>query len=434
MLQYNVAFMSIILAISFATLGVSEATGFTIDLIHRRSLQSPSTTFEGVTDSIQRSFSRARVLSQRRSPQSPSVGMIPDHGEYLMRFHLGTPPVEFLAVADTGSDMTWIQCKPCSGCFEQIAPLFDSKQSSTYKPLSCSSSACKEFPSTSCNTTKNTCRYEMLYGDGSFSNGDLAAETITLGSTTGENVSFRNLIIGCGHANEGGFSNRVNGIFALGGGKGSLITQMRSTTHGKFSYCLVPPHSQTLKPSKLNFGDNAVVSGAGVVTTPMVLKDPYPYYILTLTGFSVGKLRLDYPNKTADVSSNDFVEGNIVIDSGTTLTLLPPELYSKIESALRSQIKAKPIEDPGPFFKLCYSVDEGKRLAIPEIIAHFKGGDVKLAAKNIFARTTNTSICLTLAESRDVAIYGNLAMVDLLIGYDLEKKTVSFKPTDCTKA
>ncbi|XP_073294274.1 aspartic proteinase CDR1-like [Primulina huaijiensis] len=141
--------------------------------------------------------------------------------------------------------------------------------------------------------------------------GDLAAKKITLGSTTGENVSIPNLTIKCGHDDYGEFSNRANGIVGLGGGKISLITKIRSTIRGKFSYCLVPFQSQTLKRSKLNFGDNAVVSGAGVTSTPIVSKKPYPFYFLTLKGFTVGKLKLNYFDSPPAVSSDDFGEGKI---------------------------------------------------------------------------------------------------------------------------
>lgn len=174
-----------------------------------------------------------------------------------------------------------------------------------------------------------------------------------------------------------------------------------------------------------------MVSGARVTSTRIVSKGPYPFYFLTFKGFTVRKLKLNYFDIPSTVSSIEFGEGNIIIESGTTLTFLPPVLYSKFVSAVRSQIKAKPTKDPMELLDLCYSVYQKKNFEIPEIIAHFSGGDVKLHAKNTFARTTNTSMC---AEASSMAIYGNLARMDFLIGYDLEKKTVSFKPTDCTKS
>ncbi|KAL6493914.1 hypothetical protein OROGR_031823 [Orobanche gracilis] len=44
------------------------------------------------------------------------------------------------------------------------------------------------------------------------------------------------------------------------------------------------------------------------------------------------------------------------------------------------------------------------------------------------------SLCLAFAPASRYAIYGNLAQMDFLVGYDLEKRTVSFKPSVCSEA
>ena len=89
-----------------------------------------------------------------------------------------------LGIANTGSDLTWTQCEPCEKCYKQDLPLFDPQQSSTYGNVPYNSSPCKALDTTSCGTDKNTCEYGYLYGDQSFTNGDLGVETLTIGSTT----------------------------------------------------------------------------------------------------------------------------------------------------------------------------------------------------------------------------------------------------------
>jgi hypothetical protein len=42
-----------------------------------------------------------------------------------MELAIGTPPVPFVALADTGSDLTWMQCQPCKLCFAQGTPVYD---------------------------------------------------------------------------------------------------------------------------------------------------------------------------------------------------------------------------------------------------------------------------------------------------------------------
>ncbi|KAL0436970.1 UNVERIFIED_CONTAM: Aspartic proteinase-like protein 2, partial [Sesamum radiatum] len=37
-------------------------------------------------------------------------------GLYFTRVKLGTPPKEFYVQIDTGSDVLWVSCNPCSGC------------------------------------------------------------------------------------------------------------------------------------------------------------------------------------------------------------------------------------------------------------------------------------------------------------------------------
>ncbi|KAL0429359.1 UNVERIFIED_CONTAM: Aspartic proteinase CDR1 [Sesamum radiatum] len=417
---------------------VSEAAGFSIDLIHRDSLRSPSLdSLQRVTNSLQRSFNRVNVLAQDHySQQSTSTEIVPDRGEYLMKFSLGTPPVTTLAIADTGSDLTWIQCKPCDRCFKQKAPFFEPKGSSTYKPVSCSSNTCSEAVlRTSCNGSNGTCNYAIFYGDRSFSKGDLATETITLGSTTRENVSIPNVIIGCGHLDQGTFGVDASGIVGLGGGKVSLISQMGSSIKGKFSYCLVPFLSKDVKPSKMSFGDEAVVSGAGVASTPIIAKAPKTFYFLTLEGITVGnqRLDLDLSSSSLDDSKASHQEGNIIIDSGTTLTFLPSGLYDRVIRAVKTQTKLRQITDPQGLLNLCY-VSRGNVAEVPKITVHFRGADVELKPINTFVKTSQVSLCLAFASADVLAIYGNLAQMDFLVGYDLEKKTVSFKPTDCSKA
>lgn len=426
--------VTLIFAISISSLHETEAAGFSIDLIHRDSLKSPSLEssfeFEQVEATLRRSFNRAKTLIPAAySPESASTDIIPDVGEYLMRFSLGTPKVETLAIADTGSDLTWIQCSPCRRCFKQKAPLFNPSRSSTYKLIPCRSATCSSVRSTSCGGVKRTCSYSVQYGDRSYSQGDLATETLTLGS----NASIPRVIIGCGHVDQGTFGAGASGIVGLGGGKESLIRQMQPSIHGKFSYCLVPISGRTRRPSKMHFGDNAVVSGAGVVTTPIVAKSPDTFYYLTLEGMSVGKQRFNLDSSSLDYNAE---EGNIIIDSGTTLTFLPSDLYREVEAAVKREIGLREMSDPQQQLSLCYEATTDFERKIPEITAHFKGADLVLKPYSTFIRTSERSVCFAFAESTSlgVAIYGNLAQMNFLIGYDLVKKTVSFKPTDCSHA
>ena len=64
-------------------------------------------------------------------------------GEFLMQASIGSPgSLNLNFIADTGSDLTWMQCLPCQSCFPQPYPLYDPAHSSSFQNLSCYSNFC----------------------------------------------------------------------------------------------------------------------------------------------------------------------------------------------------------------------------------------------------------------------------------------------------
>ncbi|AET02259.1 eukaryotic aspartyl protease family protein [Medicago truncatula] len=389
--------------------------GFSVELIHRDSSKSPlyqptQNKYQHIVNAARRSINRANHFYKTALTNTPQSTVIPDHGEYLMTYSVGTPPFKLYGIADTGSDIVWLQCEPCKECYNQTTPKFKPSKSSTYKNIPCSSDLCK-----------------------SGQQGNLSVDTLTLESSTGHPISFPKTVIGCGTDNTVSFEGASSGIVGLGGGPASLITQLGSSIDAKFSYCLLPNPVESNTTSKLNFGDTAVVSGDGVVSTPIVKKDPIVFYYLTLEAFSVGNKRIEFEG-----SSNGGHEGNIIIDSGTTLTVIPTDVYNNLESAVLELVKLKRVNDPTRLFNLCYSVTSDG-YDFPIITTHFKGADVKLHPISTFVDVADGIVCLAFATtsafipSDVVSIFGNLAQQNLLVGYDLQQKIVSFKPTDCSK-
>ncbi|KAL0393812.1 UNVERIFIED_CONTAM: Aspartic proteinase CDR1 [Sesamum latifolium] len=437
----------LLLLSSISLISLSEATkngGVTLDLIHRDSHLSPSynpstTRFERLRSSFRRSIQRQSALrsasfkSASKSPDSFESTLTPIGGEYLIKINIGTPPVEILAIADTGSDLTWTQCVPCTQCYKQNAPLFDPTKTTTYRSVSCTSQQCQSLAAESSSCDKsNRCLYQVSYGDSSYSNGDIAVETFTFDSSTSkESVVFPKVVFGCGHDNDGTFDKTASGIVGLGGGAVSIVRQLGATIGGKFSYCLTTLDSKS--SSKISFGPNAIVTGPNVSSTPMVQKSPDTFYYLTLEGVSVGNEALAYnyiPNSNSKASVE---EGNIIIDSGTTLTFLPSSLYEELESTLEKSISGNRVSDPQGLFGLCYKLPSNGKINAPPIIAHFTGADVELTQESTFLEVEEGVACLTFVPSQDLAIFGNLHQMNFVIGYDLENKKVEFLPTDCSK-
>jgi hypothetical protein len=219
-------------------------------------------------------------------------------------------------------------------------------------------------------------------------------------------------------------------MIGLGHGPLSLVSQLGSSIGRKFSYCLVPFLNANTS-SKLIFGHKAIVSGMGTVSTPLVQGIINSFYYTNLEAFSVGdiiiKLELSTygPNKQA----------NTIIDSGSTLTYLPYAIYSRLESAMAAMIKLKRTKDPTQQMSLCYKTTS-KMLDVPTIIAHFSGADVHLKAVNTFIQIDHEVMCFAFVTNKfypGVVVFGNIAQQNFLVGFDLQKNIVSFKPTDCTK-
>lgn len=103
-------------------------------------------------------------------------------GEYFVRIGVGSPPRSQYMVIDSGSDIVWVQCQPCTRCYQQSDPVFDPADSSSFAGVSCGSAVCDRLENTGCNAGR--CRYEVSYGDGSYTKGTLALETLTLGQVT----------------------------------------------------------------------------------------------------------------------------------------------------------------------------------------------------------------------------------------------------------
>ncbi|KGN53446.1 probable aspartic protease At2g35615 [Cucumis sativus] len=407
--------------------------GFTTSLFRRDSplspLHNPSLSrYDSLIDAFRRSFSRSATLLTHLTSVSTACirsPIIPDSGEFLMSIFIGTPPVNVIAIADTGSDLTWTQCLPCRECFNQSQPIFNPRRSSSYRKVSCASDTCRSLESYHCGPDLQSCSYGYSYGDRSFTYGDLASDQITIGS-----FKLPKTVIGCGHQNGGTFGGVTSGIIGLGGGSLSLVSQMRTIAGVKprFSYCLPTFFSNANITGTISFGRKAVVSGRQVVSTPLVPRSPDTFYFLTLEAISVGKKRFKAANGISAMTNH----GNIIIDSGTTLTLLPRSLYYGVFSTLARVIKAKRVDDPSGILELCYSAGQVDDLNIPIITAHFAGGaDVKLLPVNTFAPVADNVTCLTFAPATQVAIFGNLAQINFEVGYDLGNKRLSFEPKLC---
>ncbi|WVZ10181.1 hypothetical protein V8G54_014711 [Vigna mungo] len=405
------------------TLTGAYNSGFSVQLIRHSSPNSPS--YKSDELHMHRLGSFYQVPKKSYAPNGPFTRVTSNNGDYLMKLTLGTPPVDVYGLVDTGSDLVWAQCTPCQGCYKQKSPMFEPLRSKTYTPVPCNSEECNSLFGHSCSPQK-LCAYSYAYADSSVTKGVLARETITFSSNDEESVVVGDIIFGCGHSNSGIFNENDMGIIGLGGGPLSLVSQIGSLYGSRrFSQCLVPFHADPQTSGTISFGDGSDVSGEGVVITPLVYEEGQSSYLVTLEGISVGDIFVPFN------SSEMLAKGNIMIDSGTPATYLPQELYDRLVEELKVQSSLLPIDyDPDLDTQLCYRSDTN--LEGPPLIAHFEGADVPLMPIQTFIAPKDGVFCFAMAGTTDGEyIFGNFAQSNILIGFDLDKKLVSFKPTDC---
>lgn len=306
---------------------VAPPSGYRSTLTHIDS-HGGFTKAELMRRAAHRSRHRASTMLSHYSTMSTSSNAGPSRlrsgqDEYLMELAIGTPPVPFVALADTGSDLTWTQCKPCKLCFPQDTPIYDTATSSSFSPVPCSSATCLPIWSSRCSTPNAPCRYRYAYDDGAYSAGILGTETLTFGSSPGvPGVSVGGIAFGCGVDN-GGLSYNSTGTVGLGRGSLSLVAQLG---FGKFSYCLTDFFNTSLS-SPVLFGSLAELASppsadaAAVQSTPLVQSLHYPwFYYVSLEGISLGDARLPIPNGTFDLRADG--SGGMIVDSGTIFTIL----------------------------------------------------------------------------------------------------------------
>ncbi|PKA50117.1 Aspartic proteinase CDR1 [Apostasia shenzhenica] len=430
---------------------------FSVELIPRDSPSSPlhnpdSTPFSRILAAAGSSRVRAayfinRILKAGFSSSLSAVEAVDDLnleitstagvGAYLMNFELGTPPRKMMAVADTGSDLIWVQCKPCDSiCFHQNSSIFNPRDSSTYKAVSCHADYCLYLNSSARCTKTSSCHYRYGYGDGSVYDGLLASETIGLYSS-GFNrpVQFPKTRFGCTHWSNGTSADLggAAGIIGLGGGKLSLIRQMGSAIGSKFSYCL-PSFLQTSATGRLNLGSAARVSGANAVSTPLIrIEEHDTYYILGLEQIIVAGHSIAV-NRSLNLGGRG---GNTIIDSGTTLTFVDNTTLKAVASVVASNVRLPQVKDPTEYFHLCFNVSGAAERGLPKLTFRFSGGAlVVLPRENAYVQVAENTECLALIPNavESVNIFGNIAQQNFHIGYDLENMKLTFVPVaDCSK-
>lgn len=365
-----------------------------------------------------------RNVTSKDFSSSVVSGLPQGSGEYFTRLGVGTPPKYSFMVLDTGSDIVWLQCKPCRKCYSQSDPIFDPTQSTSFSGVACKSPICRKLDVAGCNR-KGSCLYQVSYGDGSFTVGEFSSETLTFRGTKIEKVGF-----GCGHDNEGLFVGAA-GLLGLGRGGLSFPSQTGSRFGQKFSYCLVDRSSAAWKTSAIVFGASSIPRSA--VFTPL-LSNPKldTFYYLDLVGVSVGGTRVRGISSALfklDAAGN----GGVIIDSGTSVTRLTRPAYEALRDAFRSGAVGLKRAPGFSLFDTCFDLSGMKEVKVPTVVMHYRGADVSLPASNyLIPINSNGVFCFAVAGTNGgLSIIGNIQQQGFRISFDSAGSRIGFAPRGC---
>ena len=292
------------------------------------------------------------------------------------------------------------------------------------------------FPTFYGQATTNLCLYQVVYGDGSFTEGDFATEALSFKGTTVQNVA-----LGCGNDNEGLFAGAA-GLFGLGDGSLSFISQLSTgpPQYPKiFSYCLLD--RDRLGLSTLTFGGfPRAIRGARTEFAPLLINHDYPtFYYAPVTGISVGGVLLTSIPSSAfhmDTTPGPTNGGGVIIDSGTSVSRLNDGAYMPLRAAFRAAAAARsyPLSSGVSLFDTCYDLSGRRSVTVPTVSFHFQGGaTMDLPTANYFVPVDSRgTYCLAFSSTSGLlSIIGNIQQQSFRMVFDAQSNRLGIAPNQC---
>uniref|UniRef100_J3LZX4 Peptidase A1 domain-containing protein n=1 Tax=Oryza brachyantha TaxID=4533 RepID=J3LZX4_ORYBR len=225
----------------------------------------------------------------------------------------------------------------------------------------------------------------------------------------------------------------------------------------RFSYCLVA-HSfcadRLIRPSPLILGrspDAAAIGAPGetdFVYTPLLHNPKHPYfYSVALEAVSVGGKRIQAQPELGYVDRDG--NGGMVVDSGTTFTMLPSDTFARVADEFARAMAAARFtraEDAEAQTGLspCYHYSPTDR-AVPPVALHFRGNaTVALPRRNYFmgfkskeGRAVGCLMLMNVVGNDDdddddgggpAGTLGNFQQQGFEVVYDVDASRVGFAP------
>ncbi|KAL1194901.1 Aspartic proteinase 39 [Cardamine amara subsp. amara] len=356
-------------------------------------------------------------------------------GLYFTRIKIGSPPKEYHVQVDTGSDILWVNCAPCSKCPSKTnlgfrLALYDVNASSTAKKVGCDDDFCSFIAqSDSCQAAVG-CSYHIVYADESTSDGNFIRDKLTVEQVTGNLQTGplgQDVVFGCGSDQSGQLDkseSAVDGVMGFGQANTSVLSQLAASGDAKrvFSHCL----------------DNVKGGGifaVGVVDSPKVKTTPM---VPNQMHYNVMLMDMDVDGAPLVLPPSIIRNGGTIIDSGTTLAYLPQTLYDSLIETItaRQPVKMHIVEETFQCFSFTKNIDE----AFPPVNFHFEDS-VKLTVypHDYLFSLEEDIYCfgwqaggMTTNERSEVILLGDLVLSNKLVVYDLENEVIGWADHNCS--
>ncbi|KAJ7959055.1 aspartic proteinase-like protein 1 [Quillaja saponaria] len=344
---------------------------------------------------------------------------------------IGTPNISFLVALDAGSDLLWvpcdcIQCAPLSAGYYNMLDRdlseYSPSLSSTSKHLSCRHQFCKM--SSICKTSKDPCPYKAeYYSENTSTSGFLIEDKLhlaSIGKQATQSFMQASVIFGCGRRQSGGYLEGAapDGVMGLGPGNISVPSLLAKAglIRNSFSICFSENDS-----GRILFGDQGVATQQ---STPfLAIAGKFIAYFVGVESFCVGGSCLKKTGFEA------------LIDSGSSFTYVPTEIFERIVLEFDKQLNATRVTLQQYPWKYCYNLSSQELVNIPSMRLVFSVNQTFPVYNPMFTQPESqgfTISCLTLLDTDDdYGTIGQNFMTSYHMVFDRENLLFSWSGSNC---
>ncbi|MED6111387.1 hypothetical protein PIB30_051913 [Stylosanthes scabra] len=342
-------------------------------------------------------------------------------GCYTVKVAIGNLPKLYDLDIDSGSDLTWVQSKPCESCTP-------GSQYYPYNPknnIPCNDPLCVAL-NKNCHPPTGPCTYTFKYGYGESSSGILVRDFISFRFDNGS-ILRPSLVFGSGvdqkPSERHHFSHvKTDGVFGLGNGKASILSQLSSLGYIRnfFGHCLSSKGGGRL------FLGNDKTSSKSLVWTPMLKSQSS-----NIDHYRAGPVDLLFNRK-------QIVKGvEVFFDTGCTYTYLNQKAYKALFDLINSDLGEK-LQRTNSTRLICWKGQNIFRY-FKNIVLHFRktNSEFILTPESYLIVPDPYNTCLGILDAskeglrRDINIIGDISLQDKLVVYDNEKMQIGWSPDNC---